>query len=514
MIIKEPHFNLESIKWYFENKKPSDEYQILSEQILSDLEIERFFENLNCTSSCVGQQYLYDSICRIRHESEACKHESIVDFFKENPQEKTELKRLLSTLFHRNAYYICSLFQDSHYIPSKKIRWLHRIMQFLPISCLLLFIVFSKGTFMALVFLFFIINVFIHYKNKQILSSYLYSIPQYLKLISTAKKLSKQCILEQINPQIQEQIDSLQSLSRKLSFFRFDLKLENDMSSVVFIVTELFRIFFLFEPNIFYNSFQLLNQKKSNIETVFSYVGCVDMLICLSEVEEILPFFCRPILTGQNFKFEQIYHPLIDNCVSNTLDTEGKSILLTGSNMSGKSTFIRTIGLNMLSAQCLNLCFAKTFEAPEMKIHTMINMKDDLAESTSFYMKEVLTIKEMIRESESNLPNLFLLDELFKGTNTLERIAAGKAVLSYLSKNNNYVFASTHDIELADLLASEYNLYHFCEQIDEKELFFDYLLKEGKLNKRNAIRLLEIKNYPSKIIDDANDTLDKLSKIN
>jgi DNA mismatch repair ATPase MutS len=98
---------------------------------------------------------------------------------------------------------------------------------------------------------------------------------------------------------------------------------------------------------------------------------------------------------------------------------------------------------------------------------------------------------------------LFLLDEIFKGTNTVERISAGKAVLSYLNRADNMVFVSTHDIELADLLNQEYELYHFSEKVDHQTVDFDYKLKDGRLKNRNAIRILQINDYPETIIAEA-----------
>jgi DNA mismatch repair ATPase MutS len=121
----------------------------------------------------------------------------------------------------------------------------------------------------------------------------------------------------------------------------------------------------------------------------------------------------------------------------------------------------------------------------------------------SYYFEEVLTIKEMIERSQEEDNNLFLLDEIFKGTNTIERISAGKAVLSYLNNKNSMVFVSTHDIELTDLLDGSYELYHFSEKVDNKTVAFDFILKEGKLKNRNAIRILEINDYPEKIISEA-----------
>lgn len=105
------------------------------------------------------------------------------------------------------------------------------------------------------------------------------------------------------------------------------------------------------------------------------------------------------------------------------------------------------------------------------------------------------------------------MDELFKGTNTLERISGGKAILSYLNKTNHIVMVSTHDIELVELLANEhYSLHHFAEHIENNELSFDYTLKEGPLTTRNAIKILELYKYPPEIIADANKTVESLSQ--
>ncbi len=160
--------------------------------------------------------------------------------------------------------------------------------------------------------------------------------------------------------------------------------------------------------------------------------------------------------------------------------------------MSGKTSFIRTIGINILTGLTLNTCFADHFSMPKMRLFSAIRISDDLMNDRSYYFEEVLTIKEMILKSGNGVPNLFLLDEIFKGTNTIERISAGEAVLSYLSKSDNIVFVSTHDIELADLLKEEYELYHFSEKVDNKTVDFDYKLKDGKLKNRNAIRILHI----------------------
>jgi len=180
--------------------------------------------------------------------------------------------------------------------------------------------------------------------------------------------------------------------------------------------------------------------------------------------------------------------------------------------MSGKTSFIRAIGLNVITGLTTNTCFAKSITFPLLKVFSAIRISDDLMNDKSYYFEEVLTIKEMLKDSVSGNTNLFLLDELFKGTNTVERISAGKSVLSALTKNNNKVLVSTHDIELTDMLSDEYELYHFSETVNDKNVGFDYKLKVGKLRNRNAIRILEINDYPEHVVKEAVEIAKELDK--
>jgi DNA mismatch repair ATPase MutS len=138
-----------------------------------------------------------------------------------------------------------------------------------------------------------------------------------------------------------------------------------------------------------------------------------------------------------------------------------------------------------------------------MRIYSAIRISDDVISGKSYYFEEVITIGEMVKESQTDSRALFLLDEIFKGTNTIERIAAGKAVLSYICTNGNIVFVSTHDIELTGLLNNAYDLFHFTEVVVDGTVHFDYKLKSGELKTRNAIKILEINGYPKELIEEA-----------
>jgi len=106
--------------------------------------------------------------------------------------------------------------------------------------------------------------------------------------------------------------------------------------------------------------------------------------------------------------------------------------------------------------------------------------------------------------------SLVIIDEIFRGTNTIERIAAAKSVLSYLTANRNFVFVSTHDLELAELLGDEYAIYSFEELVDDKRLVFDYKIKEGLLKNKNGIAILQSLGYPQSVVDDAGKVSEQL----
>jgi DNA mismatch repair ATPase MutS len=252
--------------------------------------------------------------------------------------------------------------------------------------------------------------------------------------------------------------------------------------------------------------------RRDQIKEVFDFIGEIDSALSIEALRQSSPQFCVPSIstTEKQLSISGVYHPLVFGAIPNDICCNQKSVLLTGSNMSGKSTFIRTIGINVLLGQTINTCFAKEFTMPRTKIHSAIRVTDDLLDEKSYYLEEVLSIKNLLDESTSGTANLFLLDELFKGTNTVERIAAGKSVLSYLTNGSSIVFVATHDLELADFLNNSFDLYHFSEVIDQGRILFDYKLKQGNLESTNAIRILELCGYPSQVVDEAIRIADQL----
>ena len=193
----------------------------------------------------------------------------------------------------------------------------------------------------------------------------------------------------------------------------------------------------------------------------------------------------------------QIGHPLLsEDRVSNDIGTmrKGQVYLITGSNMSGKSTLLRTVGINLVLAYAGAPVCAKEFHCSIFNIYTSMRIRDDLRSNISSFYAELLRIKKMIDAAKRGESVFFLLDEIFRGTNSRDRHAGARVLVKQLSDEGAVGFVSTHDVELGNL-ADENNKiknYHFREEYIEGQLHFDYKLRSGISNTRNAVYLMKM----------------------
>ncbi|EFM24538.1 MutS domain V protein [Peptoniphilus duerdenii ATCC BAA-1640] len=285
----------------------------------------------------------------------------------------------------------------------------------------------------------------------------------------------------------------LKKINRKTGSFYNKVGLDTD------IFYELISTVTLHEAMLFLSIKDLVNENKENLCKLYFILGDIDNEIALSNLYYNLDLVCKADVADKtediSIEGEELHNPIIylkdqEESVGNTFKFT-KDILLTGSNASGKSTFLRTIGINHLMAKTLGFVVAKKFKTTDTDIFTSIDIKDSIEEKTSYFMAEAKTIKKMI----DNPGNIYLLDEVFKGTNTIDRISAASSTLEYLSKQG-FVVAATHDIELTTILEKDFSNYHFEEVVTKDEIKFDYKLKEGRAATRNAIRILEMYDYP------------------
>lgn len=496
------YYNFFVIGKYFNNNFNKEKaYHIISDKITIDLDINAVFKFIDRTSSKIGEQFLYYKLCTINTFEELLKFDSLTNFFQENKELSITYQIELSKLNTNNSYYLEELINEKQ-LEKPKYLWL--IISLTITAVLSIILTFFYSTFGLLLIPILAINMVFHYKNKHSVTYYLNGVQQLSRALKVSQKLSN-------HPHIKNHfkdlsfIEKIKSIQFKTEFIAFEKNISNEFLFAFWFVIEIIKILFNVEYLVFYSFIDAITKERKSIEKMFLFIGEIDAAISTASLKSGNLKTCTPTFNDDNeLNVKKVYHPLIENCIANSFSLSNKSMLLTGSNMSGKTTFIRTVAVNSILAQTLHLCFAESYAAPYYKVHSSIRITDDLLDNTSYYLQEVLNVKELIDASKEDNPCLFVLDEIFKGTNTVERISGGKAILSFLNKRKHTVLVSTHDIELTQLLEKDdYELFHFSEQIENQELIFDHKIKSGELKTRNAIKILELYKYPSEIIQEA-----------
>lgn len=476
----------------------------LSANSIDDLNLDDLFAEIDYCHSSIGRQYLYYLLLSDK-TSGMEKQEALLSSLATHAELRTLLSNALKELDKPDAYSIVSILENDNTGIGAKEMALINVCRFLPLLFLALMLLTHSGVFLTLFVFSFVANAVLHYRNKAKIQRYFFSIPQLLKMIRQAGKLAQNKEFVSVDPSITNDLKAVEGLKKYISYFCFNLSLDNDMAIMFYMVAELIRVFFLHEAYAVGRTFHLLKEKATAIHNVYRFIGFLDSILSVAILREELPYYCLPgdNRAGERLRTQAVYHPLIENCIPNDMVLHEKSALITGSNMAGKTCFMRTIGVNLLAAKALHTCFAEVFEINTgISLLSSIHQGDNLMENKSYFMQEVTTIKNFVDESGHG-NYLFLLDELFRGTNTKERIAISKAVLSWLVKSDNVVFVSTHDLELADMLEDEYELYYFSESVKDGILSFDYKLKRGVATEHNAIKILEICDYPASLVSEA-----------
>lgn len=265
-------------------------------------------------------------------------------------------------------------------------------------------------------------------------------------------------------------------------------------------------IYFLRESVSYFKVIQLLKKEHNEFCRAYELIGSLDALLSAASFKTELAYTCQPEFNREasEVQAKEFFHPLINNCVANDLQIDLKQsggFLISGSNMAGKSTLLRTVGLNFLLGQTFYFCAAKEFKAPFCSLFTSLCRSDSLMTGKSLFYTEAERLLTLIKKAESKNNCLFLIDEILTGTNTRERILAARAIISFLDKRG-IVLITTHDQELIDQHDCRLEDCFFSDNLnDQGELIFDYKLKKGRLAKTNALQILHDLGYPAEILD-------------
>lgn len=514
--LKSDSSDIGQIRTYFDLFK--NNATAIADEQYNDLNLEDFFNYSNRCVTPVGEMLLYS---RVRHISKSNTEgrEEIIALIGSNNNFREKVEDALSGLIDRGGFSTPSLLSLSINLS----KW-HRYLKFLPIiyiAIIGILWVFASQTVLLVSCLFILLcNTLIHYWNKSYVETDIRPLVQLHKVRSAAIKLIQ---IDQYNQsgQINESIDEISKLGKKVSVFTLNRWMESEFAIVITAAIEVIKAFFLIEPIVINTLSTKIGDINRHTRNLIDYLGEWDVLYSISSFRVWLKqnnlTWSMPSFTDVNgyFNAKEMYHPLIADCVPNSIIID-KSVIITGSNMSGKSSFIKTIGVNIVAAYAMNMCFAKSMVLPNCRLHTVLSVSDDINSAQSYYYSEAQRIKLIIDQcnnSPLDSTNIVLIDEIFKGTNTIERISIANAVIQYFAKlNNTLVIVSTHDIELARSFEELLNTYHFSEQMEQAKLQFNYKLIAGVEYTRNAISILRNCDYPEEIIACAELNTQKICK--
>lgn len=479
----------------------------------NDLDMDQLFHSMDSTRSASGEEYLYHLLRAPALEPEDLPYrQAQYDYFadKANEEERIRLQEILTELGRAGRYSLYD-YIDFTSVLGERSNLPHYIAAVLPfVAFALMFL--HTGIGILLLLLVFSVNLITYFKEKAKIAPHFHVFNYILRLLNCAQELEKTgCTV------FAEDIKKIPELMKAFSSFRRGSSLllgsAGGGADLLGLLLEYIRILFHLDLIKFNSMLRQMRGKQAQIDELLTITGRIDACISIVSWRETLPFYAVPDLRKERafpFKVEDLYHPLLTEPVSNSL-TAQRPILLTGSNASGKSTFLKAAALCALLSQSVGIAPAKSYSGACCRIYTSMALRDSLQDGESYFIVEIKSLRRILEASQEtdSAPVLCCIDEVLRGTNTVERISASTEILRCFSRTDTICFAATHDVELTSLLGDVFDNYHFSEVISDGDVRFSYRLQPGPSNTCNAIALLGALNYDKKLVSQAQDRADR-----
>lgn len=469
----------------------------------NDLDMDNIFKALNNTQSSLGAEVLYKMLRVPSFESDVLKErEKLIEFMAEHKEERKKLQIIFGTIGKTSRYAVTDYIGllDTIRLSSNVKHYFIAAVSALSLGTML----FNPVAGIVFIIIAFSVSAYTYYQEKAEVEPFLTSFAYVLRMLKASELIQKENITE-----LKKYCDELKGLNKRFQAFRKNSAFVMSMKSSgnpLDAILDYVRMFFHIDLIKFNQMVSVLQKEKESCQRMIEIMGTMEAAIAIASFREFLPFYSLPVLEERKEGYmdaEEVYHPMIPQAVSNSISIK-RGALLTGSNASGKSTFLKTVAINAILSQTIYTSVSKKYQAPFFRVYSSMSLRDNLAGNESYYMVEIKALRRILEASkEKDTPLLSFVDEVLRGTNTVERIAASSHILKELNQKHVLSFAATHDIELTYLLEKEYDNFHFTEEIKEGDILFSYKLFTGRTQSRNAIKLLELMGYDENIIESA-----------
>lgn len=489
--------NFARIKSLF-NLAGENKYTI-DDQTWDDLTMDDVFSKIDMTYSGAGEAALYTLLRNPMMNEEKLKNrEDLMNLFIKDRKLTTKLRLIFFNLGIDRKNRLIEMLQDGMLKVNKSKYYIYLILgRVIPLLILTGGILFQQPTAMIVLLVAMFVNIFINEKeSKNVRAAGIKYLGELLTAGNKICKIENEELASNIN-RIKDVMADLKKIDRGIKTIKF-------FSNFGFGLMEAVSIPLLMEESTYYNISGELKEKDSKILELYYLIGEIDALIGMASYKySNKDRISTPVFVEDETKLtiKNGIHPLLKNPVANTVEFNNKGIVLTGTNMSGKSTFLRMVSVNILLAQSFYFTLSKGYEASFLNIVSSISPKDDIKNGKSYYLAEAECILRIIKALDNDIPVFCPIDEIFRGTNPIERISSSAEILNYINDREALCIVATHDRELTEMLKTSYQFFYFSEDVSKnKGLSFDYKLKEGVSKTRNAIKLLEYIGYPKEII--------------
>ncbi len=474
-----------------------------------DLDLDLVFAEACRTYSAPGDEVLYSQLRNpLTDPGALASRRALITLFRDDPDLRLKAAGILSRTGRlRSASYYQAVSGLSEAEPIRKGSYIFLSAATVALLALLFF--FPLPAILLLIPVLFL-DFRVHISMREKTGPYLMGFQAVLRMLRTADAF---CAVRTDSPEFKEIVGRLRRRRETFSRFRRGtfLVMTGGYVGTGFsdALIENLNMFFHLDLIRFNGMLAGIREHAADAEGLISDIGALDAAISAASYEASLPHTCEPEFSpapgsgGGVFLAEDLYHPLLPDPVANSIRTESQ-ILITGSNASGKSTFMKSAALAAILAQSFGFAPALVYRAPMYRIVTSMALRDNMMGGESYFAVEIRSLLRIWKKAEEEgLPVLAVIDEVLRGTNTVERIAASSQILSELAGKNIRFFAATHDIELAVMLDGTCRNLHFDETCVDGDIRFDYRIREGRAEGRNAIRLLRSAGFGGETADRA-----------
>ncbi|MBM7689415.1 DNA mismatch repair protein MutS [Enterococcus ureilyticus] len=461
-----------------------------------DLDGFTLFERINATYSSVGSEALYQRLRNFNFSEDSHDRlETLIEYYEQNPQIREAIQFQFACLGKQDKNNVESYLSETRnqVLPNTK---LYLFCGSLPIAAVALLLLFPNTVSIVLLLGSILFNVIYYQIKKEKLQRELICMGYLVQTVVCAKKLAK------VKTPFQEELAN--NLKPLASMTKFGISFRIKSNSEAEMMFDYFAMIFML-PFISYN---FVLEKLTNYETqakeMWRLLGELEVAAAVLNFRKVMPDTSQPVFSkGIQVKGEEVYHPLLASPVPNEVNWT-KNTLVTGSNASGKSTYVKSVAISCILSATIHTALATKFQLPFAHILTSMAVEDDIFEGDSYFVAEIKSVKRVLDLAETRVPCLCFIDEILKGTNTIERIAASSSMVHWLADYPSLAFVATHDIELTEILKESCDNVHFQEQVTKEQgVSFDYRLRQGPSTTRNAIQLLQVLNYPQRIVAQA-----------